>query len=186
MQFLRPAWSVSPGRVRISTEVLQKQVTDQVRVRYAPSPTGDPHVGNMRTALFTWLFARNQGGAFILRIEDTDQSRKVEGVVERFLDALRWLGLDWDEGPDVGGGHGPYVQSQRLALYWCAADALQEAGEAYKCYCTVDRLAKMREDQHRLNKQTGYDRRCRHLSSQERQEREAETDEWVVRFAMPR
>ncbi len=139
----------------------------------------------MRTALFTWLFARNMGGIFILRIEDTDQSRKVEGVIEQFLDALRWLGMDWDEGPEVGGDHGPYIQSQRLAGYHQAADELLEAGEAYRCYCTIERLAEMRQEQNRLNRQTGYDRRCRHLSSQERRGREAERGEWVVRFAMP-
>ena len=88
-----------------------------VRVRFAPSPTGDPHVGNIRTAVFTWLFARHHGGAFVIRIEDTDQSRKVEGAVEALLESLRWLGLNWDEGPDIGGPYGPYVQSERLDHY---------------------------------------------------------------------
>lgn len=104
----------------------------QVRVRYAPSPTGEPHVGNIRTALFTWLFARRHGGKFVLRIEDTDQSRKVEGSVEAILGAMRWLGLDWDEGPDVGGEYGPYYQSDRLDRYRAATERLLSSGRAYR------------------------------------------------------
>src|SRR3972149_2711034 len=99
-----------------------------VRVRYAPSPTGDPHVGNIRQALFDWLLARSPGGAFVLRIEDTDRNRFVESAVAAQLEALRWLGLDWDEGPDVGGPYAPYVQSQRLDLYHAAARQLVAAG----------------------------------------------------------
>ena len=109
-------------------------MTSQVRVRYAPSPTGEPHVGNIRTALFNWLFARHMGGTFIVRIEDTDVARRVEGALDAILDALRWLGLDWDEGPEVGGDYGPYVQSQRLELYQQAADGLVNSGYAYHCY----------------------------------------------------
>src|SRR4030042_259681 len=101
-------------------------MTNRVRVRYAPSPTGFPHVGNIRTALFNWLFARHHGGSFIVRIEDTDVMRMVEGALEAILDSLRWLGLDWDEGPEVGGHRGPYVQSQRLELYREAAKRLVE------------------------------------------------------------
>ena len=103
-----------------------------IRTRFAPSPTGDPHVGNIRTALFTWLFARGHGGKFILRIEDTDQAREVEGSVEAIMEGLRWLGLDWDEGPGVGGEYGPYFQSERLDHYQCAADRLIESGHAYR------------------------------------------------------
>ncbi len=103
-----------------------------IRTRFAPSPTGDPHVGNIRTALFTWLFARKHGGKFILRIEDTDQAREVEGSVEAIIESLRWLGLDWDEGPEVGGEYGPYFQSERLDHYQWAADRLIEAGRAYR------------------------------------------------------
>ena len=103
-----------------------------VRTRFAPSPTGDPHVGNIRTALFTWLFARGQGGKFILRIEDTDQAREVEGSVEAIMEGLRWLGLDWDEGPEVGGDYGPYFQSERLDHYRSAANRLIESGHAYR------------------------------------------------------
>ncbi len=104
----------------------------EVRTRFAPSPTGDPHVGNIRTALFTWLFARRHHGKFILRIEDTDQAREVEGSVEAIMEGLRWLGLDWDEGPDVGGEFGPYFQSERLDHYQSAADRLIESGHAYR------------------------------------------------------
>ena len=103
-----------------------------IRTRFAPSPTGDPHVGNIRTALFTWLFARGQDGKFILRIEDTDQAREVEGSVEAIMDGLRWLGLEWDEGPEVGGDYGPYFQSERLDHYQSAADRLIESGNAYR------------------------------------------------------
>ena len=103
-----------------------------IRTRFAPSPTGDPHVGNIRTALFTWLFARRHGGKFILRIEDTDQAREVEGSVESIMEGLRWLGLDWDEGPEVGGEYGPYFQSERLEHYRSAADRLIESGRAYR------------------------------------------------------
>ena len=103
-----------------------------IRVRFAPSPTGDPHVGNIRTALFTWLFARRHGGKFILRIEDTDQAREVEGSVEAIMESLRWLGLDWDEGPEIGGEFGPYFQSERLDHYHSAADRLIDSGHAYR------------------------------------------------------
>src|SRR5512137_1218139 len=105
--------------------------TENVRVRYAPSPTGYPHIGNIRTALFNWLFARHTGGRFIVRIEDTDQSRKVEGALEQILESLRWLGLDWDEGPEVGGAYCPYLQSERLALYKQHAEQLMAGGHAY-------------------------------------------------------
>ena len=106
---------------------------NQVRVRYAPSPTGEPHVGNIRTALFNWLFARHMGGSFIVRIEDTDVARRVDGAMDAILDALRWLGLDWDEGPEVGGNYGPYVQSERLDFYHEAVDELLSGGHAYHC-----------------------------------------------------
>ncbi|TAK73189.1 MAG: glutamate--tRNA ligase, partial [Dehalococcoidia bacterium] len=97
------------------------QTSTPARVRYAPSPTGDPHVGNIRTAVWTWLYARHTGGQFLIRLEDTDQARAVPGSLERILESLRWLGLDWDEGPDIGGPYGPYVQSERLPLYQEAA-----------------------------------------------------------------
>ncbi|MBI4186174.1 MAG: glutamate--tRNA ligase [Chloroflexi bacterium] len=156
-----------------------------VRVRYAPSPTGYPHVGNIRTALFNWLFARHHGGSFIVRIEDTDVTRKVEGAVEAILDGLRWLGLDWDEGPEVDGKYGPYFQSQRLERYQEAARRLAAQGDAYYCYCSPQRLEEMRAEQARRKQPPGYDRRCRGLSQEERAEKEAEGVTPVVRFKTP-
>ena len=144
-----------------------------VRVRFAPSPTGFPHVGNMRTALFAWLFARHEGGTFIVRIEDTDVTRKIKGAVEAILDGLRWLGLDWDEGPEVGGKYGPYFQSQRLKLYHGAAERLISQGNAYHCYCSTQRLEEMRAEQVRRKQPPGYDRHCRELSAEERRRKEA-------------
>ena len=111
-----------------------------VRVRFAPSPTGYFHVGGARTALYNWLFARNQGGTFILRIEDTDRRRYQEEAEQDLLNSLRWLGLQWDEGPKVGGNYGPYHQSQRLDLYQRYAQRLLDEGRAYKCFCTPERL----------------------------------------------
>ena len=156
-----------------------------VRVRYAPSPTGEPHVGNLRSALFNWLMARHHGGAFIVRIEDTDQSRKVEGSVEQTLEALRWLGLDWDEGPEAGGAFGPYTQSERLAGYAAAAAGLVAAGEAYTCTCTPERLTALRRSQQQAKRPPGYDGRCRALSREERAREVAAAGSHVVRFAMP-
>jgi glutamyl-tRNA synthetase len=156
-----------------------------VRVRFAPSPTGRLHVGGARTALFNWLFARRHGGAFILRIEDTDQSRYVEGAVEGLLAALRWLGLEPDEGPETGGPVGPYVQSQRLALYQRYAAELVERGHAYECYCTPERLRALRAQQEAAGQPTGYDRRCRFLTPTERARARAEAETRVIRLAMP-
>ncbi len=156
-----------------------------VRTRFAPSPTGYPHVGNIRTALFAWLFARHYGGSFIIRIEDTDVARKVEGAVEAILDGLRWLGLDWDEGPEVGGNYGPYYQSQRLELYRQAAEQLVAQGNAYHCYCSPERLDQMRAEQARRKQPPGYDRHCRDLSPEERAQKEAQGIQPVVRFKTP-
>lgn len=156
-----------------------------VRVRYAPSPTGFPHVGNIRTALFNWLYARHTGGKFIVRIEDTDTARTVPGSLEAILDSLRWLGLDWDEGPEVGGNYGPYVQSQRLSVYKALADQLVRDGFAYRCYCSSERLEAMRAEQ-TANKQTPcYDRHCRDLSAEEKARLEASGDSFVIRFKTP-
>lgn len=156
-----------------------------VRVRYAPSPTGDPHLGNIRTALFDWLLARHYGGQFILRIEDTDRARYVESGVQSQIDALRWLGLDWDEGPDVGGPCAPYVQSQRLELYQTYSDQLLEAGQAYPCYCSPERLEEVRREQQAKKLPPKYDRRCRELSEGERRAAEARGIRPVVRFKTP-
>ncbi len=155
------------------------------RLRYAPSPTGDPHVGNIRTALWSWLHARRYGGAFIVRIEDTDQARAVAGADERILASLRWLGLDWDEGPDAGGPHEPYVQSQRLPLYRDAAERLIAAGRAYRCFDTPEELAAMRAEQRAQGRPVGYDGRCRALPHATSDARASSGEPFVVRFRMP-
>ena len=160
-------------------------MNQSVRVRFAPSPTGFPHVGNIRTALFNWLFARHTGGTFIVRIEDTDVARKVEGGVEAILGGLRWLGLDWDEGPEVGGNYGPYFQSQRLELYREASRRLVSQGDAYYCYCSPQRLKEMREEQAKQKQPPGYDWRCRDLGTAERSQKETEGITPVVRFKIP-
>lgn len=158
----------------------------KVRVRYAPSPTGFPHIGNIRTALFNWLFAHHTGGKFIVRIEDTDQSRKVEGALESILASLRWLGLEWDEGPEVGGDYGPYFQSDRLDLYKKYAKQLIDSDNAYKCYCSSQRLAQMRDEMAKRKESTrSYDRHCRDLSAVERQQFESQGIVPVIRFRVP-
>ena len=160
-------------------------MNQSVRVRYAPSPTGYPHVGNIRTALFNWLFARHHGGSFIVRIEDTDVTRKVKGAVKGILDGLRWLGLDWDEGPEVGGKYAPYFQSQRLEIYQKLAQRLISQGDAYYCYCSPQRLKEMRAEQVGRKQPPGYDRLCRDLTQEERAQKEAEGIIPVVRFKTP-
>lgn len=160
-------------------------MTEQVRTRFAPSPTGYPHVGNIRTALFAWLVARHYGGSFIVRIEDTDVARTVEGALEAILGSLRWLGLDWDEGPEVGGRFAPYVQSERLELYQYAAQQLVAQGDAYYCYCSPQRLEEMRAEQTRLKQPPGYDRHCRDLGEEVWAEKAAEGIKPVIRFKTP-
>jgi glutamyl-tRNA synthetase len=152
-------------------------MTDTVRVRFAPSPTGYPHLGNIRTALFNWLFARHNHGVFILRIEDTDQERKVEGAVEMIIDSLKWLGLDWDEGP--------YFQSQRLELYRRYAEQLVKEDKAYYCFCTPERLEAMRKRQIASKIPTGYDRHCRNLTYEQLREELNGGRIPVVRFKTP-
>ncbi len=158
-----------------------------VRVRFAPSPTGPLHIGGVRTALFNWLFARHHNGTFILRIEDTDQKRYVEGSVQLITEGLRWLGLQWDEGPEVGGQYGPYFQSERTEIYQQWADWLIEQDKAYRCYCTPERLARAREIAKNGGRRLqGYDRHCRNLTPEERQKLHDETGgQYVVRFKMP-
>ena len=160
-------------------------MAEHVRVRYAPSPTGEPHIGNIRTALFNWLFARHHGGEFLVRIEDTDQERLVPGAVEAILDGLKWLDIDWDEGPEVGGPYGPYFQSERLDLYLKAAEILIGNGSAYRCYCSRERLEQMRKEQTDRNAAPGYDGRCRTLTTEELSDLEAGGGPYVIRFAMP-
>jgi glutamyl-tRNA synthetase len=156
-----------------------------VRVRFAPSPTGHLHVGGARTALFNWLFARNQGGVFVLRIEDTDKLRSTEESTGGILSSLHWLGLDWDEGPGVGGEYEPYFQMQRIPFYEAAMEQLLAAEKAYHCYCTQDEVKTRREAALAAGRPPGYDRRCRYLSSGDRAALEAEGRQPVVRFAMP-
>jgi glutamyl-tRNA synthetase len=160
-------------------------VEHPVRTRYAPSPTGLPHIGNYRTALFEWLTARHSGGKFVLRVEDTDRKRLVAGSMEAIMEGLRWLGLEWDEGPDTGGPYGPYLQSQRLDTYLEYAEKLIEQGDAYYCYCTEERLEQMRAEQEARKEPTHYDRRCRYLTPEERAGNEAAGLPKVVRFAAP-
>jgi len=161
-------------------------MTENVRVRFAPSPTGSPHVGNIRSALFNWLYARHTGGTFILRVEDTDQKRESDTGLDDIKASLRWLGLNWDEGPDVGGPCGPYVQSQRLDLYERYAQQLLDGGHAYRCYCTPERLEAVRQEQaKRKDPLVGYDRRCRFLSDAERAELAASGAPSVIRLAVP-
>jgi glutamyl-tRNA synthetase len=157
-----------------------------VRLRFAPSPTGYLHIGNARSALFTWLFTRRYNGKLVLRVEDTDLKRTKEGTIEVFMQSLRWLGVDWDEGPVLGGPFGPYIQTQRADLYQKWADWLLEKGHAYKCFCTSQELAQRRQEA-QLARATwlGYDRRCRRLSPEEVDQREKEGLGFAVRFKMP-
>ncbi len=155
------------------------------RLRFAPSPTGFQHIGGFRTALFSWLYARHSGGQFILRIEDTDVARTVEGAVDDLIKGLNWLGMDYDEGPIIGGPYGPYYQVQRKALYQHYASQLIETGHAYRCYCTPERLDQMRKEQEAKKLPPRYDRRCRYLTPEERAVNEEAGLPWTVRFAMP-
>jgi glutamyl-tRNA synthetase len=156
------------------------------RVRYAPSPTGDPHVGNIRMAIWSWLYARHTGGQFLVRIEDTDQTRLIPGAVERILESLNWLGLDWDEGPDIGGPYAPYFQSQRLAGYREAADRLVAQGNAYPCFCSSEELDALRSRQQAEKRPTGYEGKCRTIPPQEAAGRATSGEPHVIRFATPR
>ncbi len=156
-----------------------------IRLRFAPSPTGYLHIGGARTALFSWLFAKKHGGQFILRIEDTDEKRSVEGAIENIMTSMRWLGLDWDEGPDVGGDFDPYIQTERAELYHKWAHWLVEKGHAYKCFATAVELDQMRQEQLARGETPHYDRRYRDLSSEQVAQLEAEGREYVIRHKMP-
>src|SRR5512137_1820088 len=157
-----------------------------VRVRIAPSPTGDPHVGTAYVALFNLAFARRHGGKFILRIEDTDQTRSTRESEEAILRSLRWLGLSWDEGPDAGGPHGPYRQSERAAIYREHTQLLVERGEAYRCFCSEARLEELRTRQRLAKQQLGYDGQCRNLPREESDARARAGEAHVVRLKMPK
>ncbi|WP_236239797.1 glutamate--tRNA ligase [Streptomyces sp. CC228A] len=156
-----------------------------VRVRFCPSPTGNPHVGLVRTALFNWAFARHHGGTMVFRIEDTDAARDSEESYRQLLDSLRWLGLDWDEGPEVGGPHAPYRQSQRMDTYRDIAGKLLAGGYAYHCYCTTEELDARREAARAAGKPSGYDGHCRELTAEQTAAYEAEGRSAIVRFRMP-
>ncbi|WP_409303711.1 glutamate--tRNA ligase [Peribacillus sp. SCS-155] len=160
-------------------------MSSEIRVRYAPSPTGHLHIGNARTALFNYLFARSKGGKFIIRIEDTDQKRNIEGGEESQLKYLKWLGMDWDESVDVGGEYGPYRQSERNHIYGKLYNELLEKGLAYKCYCTEEELAEEREAQLARNETPQYSGKCRHLTDQQRAELEAQGRKPSIRFMVP-
>ncbi|MCY7716021.1 glutamate--tRNA ligase [Bacillus altitudinis] len=159
---------------------------NEVRVRYAPSPTGHLHIGNARTALFNYLFARSQGGKFIIRIEDTDQKRNVEGGEESQLRHLQWLGIDWDESIDKDGGYGPYRQSERNDIYKKYYDELLEKDLAYKCYCTAEELEEEREAQIARSEMPRYSGKCSHLSKEEEDKLFAEGREPSIRFRVPK
>lgn len=156
-----------------------------VRTRMAPSPTGEYHVGHIATLLKNYAFAKHHGGQFVLRIEDTDQERKVDGAVERIMKVIKAYGLDWDEGPDIGGPHAPYVQSERLATYAEKAEQLVAAGKAYHCFCSEERLAQVRESLRAQNIPPKYDRQCRHLSAAEVQSKLAAGESSVIRLKVP-
>ena len=157
----------------------------EVRVRYAPSPTGMQHIGGVRTALFNYLFARSQGGKFILRLEDTDRTRYDEKYVKNLYDTLAWLGIDWDEGGNKGGEYGPYVQSERFELYKKYANELVEKGEAYYCFCDSERLERIRKIQTENKMPPGYDRHCRSLTEEEIKENLAAGKPYVIRLKVP-
>ncbi|MGQ9603905.1 MAG: glutamate--tRNA ligase [bacterium] len=156
-----------------------------VRVRFAPSPTGYLHVGGARTALFNWLFARNTGGKFILRIEDTDMERSTEGSYKAIVEDLKWLGLEWDEGPLVGGEYSPYFQSERRHFYRQWGEKLLKEGKAYHCFCTPGDLERMREELKRQGRDIKYDRRCRDLGEQEVRRRIEKGEPSAIRFKSP-
>ena len=157
----------------------------KVKVRFAPSPTGDLHVGNIRTALFDWAYARHTGGTFLFRIEDTDTTRVTDEYIQAAIDTLKWLGLNWDEGPEVGGDNGPYLQSQRLDIYAKWAQTFLDNKDAYHCYCSPDELEAVREAQRKANVAPGYNGHCRDLTLEQIAAYKAEGRGAVVRMRMP-
>ncbi len=161
-------------------------MTKKIRVRYAPSPTGHLHIGNARTALFNYLYARHHDGDFIIRIEDTDQKRNIAGGEESQLENLKWLGMDWDESPDKPGEYGPYRQSERKDIYDPLVDQLLMSNRAYKCYCTEEELEEEREAQRARGEMPHYGGKCAHLTAAEQQEKEDAGLEPVIRFRVPK
>jgi glutamyl-tRNA synthetase len=156
-----------------------------VRVRFCPSPTGSPHVGLARTALFNWAFARHHGGTFVFRIEDTDAARDSQESYDTLLEVMRWLDLDWDEGPEVGGPYGPYRQSERYDIYADVAAKLRESGKAYDCYCSAEELDERNQKARAEGRAPGYDGHCRALTEEQVAAYEAEGRKPVLRFRMP-
>ena len=156
-----------------------------VRVRFAPSPTGYVHVGSLRTALYNYLFARHNKGQFVLRIEDTDRNRYVPGAVENLLETLQWAGLDYDEGPEKGGPYGPYFQSERMEIYSQHVQILLEKDAAYPCFCSEERLSAMREEQAQKNLPIMYDGHCRNIPKEQALER-MKNETHVIRLKVPR
>jgi len=159
--------------------------TENVRTRFAPSPTGFMHIGNLRTALYTYIITKKYGGKFILRIEDTDQGRYVEGATDVIYDTLRKCGLQWDEGPDIGGPVGPYVQSERMGIFKEYAEQLVKSGHAYYCFCTKERMEQVHEEQKAKGITPTYDRHCRDLSKEEVDRLLAEGTPYVIRQKIP-
>jgi glutamyl-tRNA synthetase len=156
-----------------------------VRVRFCPSPTGSPHVGLARTALFNWAFARHNRGTFVFRVEDTDAARNTQESYDTLLEVMRWLGFDWDEGPGVGGPHGPYLQSERFDIYADVASRLRDSAHAYDCYCTTEELDARNDRARAEGRAPGYDGHCRHLGTEQVATFEAEGRRPVLRFRMP-
>lgn len=160
-------------------------MNNEIRVRFAPSPTGYLHIGGLRTALYNYLYAKKTGGKFILRIEDTDQARYVEGAVENLIRTLKSVGLDYDEGPDIGGKYGPYFQSQRREIYKKYVDELLEKDMAYPCFCTPEDLDKMRKEQLERGEDVRYDGRCRNIPKEEAKKRMESGESYVIRLKVP-
>ncbi len=160
-------------------------MSKKIRTRFAPSPTGFLHIGSLRTALFDYLLAKSNNGDFILRIEDTDQKRKVEGAIENLIDTLNWLGLKFDEGPGVGGKYGPYIQTERIDIYNKYIKELLNSGKAYHCFCSQNRLNNLREEQIKNKKAPRYDNHCRNLSKEKINEKIKSGKDFVIRQKMP-
>jgi glutamyl-tRNA synthetase len=176
---------VTDAPVDAPIDVLGDIEPSRVRVRFPPSPTGSLHVGNVRSALFNWAFARHFGGKLVLRIEDTDLSRNTPEGYASIVDSLRWLGIEWDEGPEVGGPFGPYLQSERFDIYASVAQKLRDAGKAYDCYCTQDEVDQRREAAKAEKKTSGYDGHCRSLTQEQVDAFVADARTPVLRFRMP-
>ncbi len=160
-------------------------ISDAVRVRFAPSPTGYLHIGGLRTALYNYLFAKHNNGKFILRIEDTDRNRYVEGAIDNLIKTMKWVGLYFDEGPEVGGDYGPYFQSQRLEIYNKYVNELISRGHAYRCFCSAERIQKLREDQQVQKLQAKYDKQCLGLTREEVQQKIQSGEQYVIRLNVP-